>query len=213
IPKMKRGSTLVEISSVKGGTLASLRKLVGQRVTLLSIHPLFGPALESKKGMKIAVIVEKKGRGAEAPVTALAKGLFPAARVIPMTTKEHDKAMAVVLSLTHLLNVVYAGTVAEFLTPEEFARVSTPNSSMQLTLAEAVLAQDPGLSYAIQTENAYTMKVARKALRELRRAVEMVDGSDWKGFEAQFARLSRVYRSEKSATKAIREIYSAAERQ
>ena len=34
----------------------------GKRVKLLSIHPLFGPALQSKKGMKIAVIVGKERR-------------------------------------------------------------------------------------------------------------------------------------------------------
>ena len=212
VPKLKPGSTLVEISSVKGETLTSLRKLAGGRVTLLSIHPLFGPALESKKGMKIAVIVGKKEKGAEASESALAKKLFPDARVIPMTRKEHDKAMAVVLSLTHILNVVYAGTVAQFLTPEEFMRVSTPNSSMQLTLAEAVLAQDPRLSYAIQVGNAHTKKVAKRALRELRRAIGMVESSDWKAFEAQFSLLSKLYRSDKRAKTAIREIYSAAEK-
>ena len=128
--KLKPGSILVEISSVKGETLPALMKLVGERVRLLSIHPLFGPALESMKGMKIAVIVGKKG-GARGKEVALAERLFPGARLIPMSREEHDRTMAVVLSLTQLMNVVYAGTVSQFLSSDEFARVSTPNSSMQ----------------------------------------------------------------------------------
>jgi prephenate dehydrogenase len=208
VGRLKPGSTLVEISSVKGETLPALRRLVGGRVTLLSIHPLFGPALESTRGMKIAVIARKKG----GPEAALAKGLFPTSRIITMSRKEHDRTMAVVLSLTHLLNVVYAGTVSRFLSPEEFMRVSTPNSSMQLTLAEAILAQDARLSYGIQAGNAYTGKVARAASRELKRVLEMVEGSDWEAFEEHFSTLSKKYRSDKRVGSVIREIYSAAEK-
>lgn len=208
---LKRGSTLVEISSVKGETLPALRKLVGSKVTLLSIHPLFGPALASTKGMKIAVIAQRKG-GSDCPEAALARRLFPDSRVIPMSRKEHDRTMAVVLSLTHLLNVVYAGTVSQFLTPGEFMRVSTPNSSMQLTLAEAILAQDARLSYAIQTGNVYTGKVARAAARELKRVLEMIESSDWEAFDEHFSELSKRYKTDERASAVIREIYSAAEK-
>jgi len=206
--KLKPGSTLVEMSSVKGETLPALRKLLGEKVTLLSIHPLFGPALGSTKGMKIAVIASKK-RGPEA---ALARSLFPDSRIIPMSRKEHDKTMAVVLSLTHLLNVVYAATVSQFLSPEEFMRVSTPNSSMQLTLAEAILAQDARLSYGIQAGNEYTGNVARAASRELKRVLETIEKSDWKAFEEHFSELSKRYKSDKRASSVIREVYSAAEK-
>ncbi len=208
--ELKRGSTLVEISSVKGETLAALKKAVGDRVKLLSIHPLFGPALESTKGMKVAVIVGKEGKGDQE--AALARRLFPEARIVPMSRKEHDRTMAVVLSLTHLLNVVYAGTVAEFLSPDEFMKASTPNSSMQLTLAEAVLAQDARLSYAIQAGNPYSKKVARAAARELKRILAMIEGSDWKAFDEHFSRLSKRYKSDKRGNAVIREIYSAVEK-
>jgi prephenate dehydrogenase len=207
--KLKPGSTLVEISSVKGETLPALRKLVGDRVSLLSIHPLFGPALESTEGMKIAVIAGKKGTP-EGREVALANSLFPGSRIIPMSRKEHDRTMAVVLSLTHLLNVVYAGTVSQFLSPDEFMRASTPNSSMQLTLAEAILAQDARLSYGIQAGNAYTAKVARAASRELKRVLEMIESSDWKAFDEHFTELSKRYNSDKRGVSVIREIYSAA---
>jgi prephenate dehydrogenase len=210
-PTLKPGSALVEISSVKGETLPALRKLAGEGVELLSIHPLFGPALESTKGMKIAVIVGKKG-GADGRETALARRLFPEARIIPMSRKEHDKTMAVVLSLTHLLNVVYAGTASQFLSPDEFMKVSTPNSSMQLTLAEAVLAQDARLSYAIQSDNPYSKKVGRAASRELKRVLTMIESSDWGAFDEHFSKLSKRYKTDKRGSAVIREIYSAAEK-
>jgi prephenate dehydrogenase len=210
--KLKPGSTLVEISSVKGETPAALRKLVGEKVKVLSIHPLFGPALQSTRGMKIAVIVGSRRGTADHPEVALAKRLFPDARIIPMSRKAHDRTMAVVLSLTHLLNVVYAGTVSRFLTPVEFMRVSTPNSSMQLTLAEAILAQDPELSFAIQADNVYSRKVGRAASRELKKVLAMVESSDRKAFDEHFSRLSKRYNTDERASAVIREIYSAAEK-
>jgi len=209
--ELKPGSIMVEISSVKGETLPALRKLVGDRVTLLSIHPLFGPALRSTRGMKIAVIVGST-RGSSRPEVALARRLFPEARIIPMSRRDHDRTMSVVLSLTHLLNVVYAGTVAKFLTPEEFMRVSTPNSSMQLTLAEAILAQDPALSYAIQAGNVYSTKVGRAASRELKKVLAWLEGSDREAFDEHFSRLARRYKTDKRASAVIAEIYSAAEK-
>jgi prephenate dehydrogenase len=210
VGKLRPGSTLVEISSVKTQTLPALKKLVGKRVSLLSIHPLFGPALESTRGMKVAVIVGKSGAGG--PEAALARRLFPEARIIPMSLGEHDRSMAVVLSLTHILNVVYAGTASRFLTPEEFMRVSTPNSSMQLTLAEAVLAQDARLSFAIQAGNPYSKEVARAASRELKSVLSMIEASDRRAFDRHFSKLAKRYKTEKRAGAVIREIYSAAEK-
>jgi prephenate dehydrogenase len=210
VGKLRPGSTLVEISSVKTQTLPALKKLVGRRVSLLSIHPLFGPALESTRGMKVAVIV---GKGeADGPEAGLAGRLFPEARIIPMSLSEHDRSMAVVLSLTHILNVVYAGTASRFLTPEEFMRVSTPNSSMQLTLAEAVLAQDARLSFAIQAGNPYSKEVARAASRELKRVLSMIEASDRRAFDRHFSKLAKRYKTDKRAGTVIREIYSAAEK-
>jgi len=211
VGRLRPGSTLVEISSVKSKTLPALRRLVGKKANLLSIHPLFGPALESTKGMKVAVIVGGKANQ-ESPEEALARRLFPDARIIPMSLQEHDKSMAVVLSLTHILNVVYAGTASRFLTPEEFMRVSTPNSSMQLTLAEAVLAQDARLSFAIQAGNPYSKEVARAASRELKSVLSMIEGADRKAFDRHFSKLAKTYKSEKRASSVIREIYSAAEK-
>ena len=132
--------------------------------------------------------------------------------MIEMTRKQHDKTMAVILSLTHLLNIVYAGTVLHFLTPEEFMRASTPNSSMQLTLAEAVLAQDAELSFAIQARNAYSSRVGRAAWRELKRVLRTIEDSDRSAYDKNFRRLSANYGTERRAGVVMREIYSAAEK-
>ena len=57
----KRGSTLVEISSVKGETLPEIRKLLGKKAAILDPSS-FRPRARLPKGMKVAVIVGK-GRG------------------------------------------------------------------------------------------------------------------------------------------------------
>jgi prephenate dehydrogenase len=83
---------------------------------------------------------------------------------------------------------------------------------MQLTLAEAILAQDPELSFAIQADNVYSRKVGRAASRELKKVLAMVESSDRKAFDEHFSRLSKRYNTDERASAVIREIYSAAEK-
>ncbi len=207
-PSLSPGSTLMEITSVKEKVTPALTRILeGRGVTLLSVHPLFGPALESTRGMKIAVITREE-RAARPREVALAKKIFPEARIIGMSLETHDRTMAVVLSLTHLLNLVYARTVSHYLSPEEFMRSSTPNSSMQLTLAEAVLAQDPTLCYNIQIANSNSKRVAATASEELQRLSAILAKGDHRQFEEYFKSLANAFRTSSRGSSAIREVYS-----
>ena len=60
----------------------------------------------------------------------LATRLFPDANLIQIRERDHDRAMGVILSLTHLLNIAYAATVAEYIKPEDFRKLeSRPQQS------------------------------------------------------------------------------------
>jgi prephenate dehydrogenase len=111
IPQMRPGTCLVELTSIKGKILGPLRRAAAAGgVELLSVHPLFGPSLSSFKGMKICVI-ETDGKASETRVAVL----FPDAVIIPMKEREHDRMMGLMLSLTHIMNIAYAGAVDRYL--------------------------------------------------------------------------------------------------
>lgn len=202
IPK---GALVVEITSVKGKSLKGLKKhLSGRRLRLLSIHPLFGPSLASYGEMKICVIQTEKGS------EQLASELFPEATLIPMGQKEHDEAMGLILSLTHLLNIAYAGTVSRFLKPDQFRRIQTPTSAVQLTLAEGILSQSPSLYSSIQLENESSAEFAMALIDELTLLLRFIEAKDAKGFEKRFTQLSKAYAGDSKA--ALELVYQAFER-
>ena len=159
------GACVVEITSVKGKTLGKLRERVSaRRATLLSLHPLFGPSLKVQGEMKLCVIETDPGS------LATARSLFPDATLIPMKAREHDRMMGMILSLTHLVNIAYAGTVSRYLGHDEFRKIQTPTSAVQLTLAEGVLSQSPSLYSYIQLENEFSSEFADALIADPREA-------------------------------------------
>lgn len=194
IGAMKPGSTLLEISSVKGKILPELRKLLATRkgdIRLLSTHPLFGPSLSEWKGMRVCVVeTEKRGRNS---ALRLARELFPDAVLVPMSEREHDEKMGLVLSATHLLSIAYASMVSRYLSPEEFRKVQTPTSGVQLTLAEGILSQDPSLYSYIQMQNEHSGEYAAALIDELTQMLRYIEEKDALGFETRFRELSRRY--------------------
>jgi len=203
-PKLKRGATVIEISSLKRKIIGRLRPMLAKRgVTLLSLHPLFGPSLASSEGMKICVIpTSPKSR-------ELAQGLFPDAILIPMKEREHDRAMAVVLSLTHLVNIAYAGTIAKHFGAERFRSLETPTSSVQLSLAEGVLSQDPSLYSYIQLENEFSARFAGELIEQLTVFKRMIEKKQRKAFERRFSALARRYADDSKT--AMERVYEAFE--
>jgi len=203
-PQLHKGVHLIEISSIKGKILGELRPIVRKTgASLVSLHPLFGPSLSASRGMKICII--ERGKAA----LNFAKELFPDATLIPIREREHDKAMGIILSMTHLLNIAYAATVAKYMTPEEFRTLESPTSAAQMSLAEGVLNQDPSLYSYIQLENDYSTKFAGDLVDQLERLRTFLKRKDKKGFEAYFARLSAEYAQDSKT--ALQSIYEAFE--
>lgn len=182
------GTLVVEMMSVKGKVLGQLRGIVkGRGADLLSIHPLFGPSLRSPGMMRICVI-RTDGRS-----LTMAGALFPDAELIELGAREHDRAMGAILSLTHLVNLAYAGTVIRYLEPGEFRRVQTPTSAVQMTLAESLLAQDPALYSYIQMENENSPRLVGAMVKELSALLGLVRAKDREGFQKYFLELSKRY--------------------
>lgn len=200
-PDLKRGSTVVEMTSVKGDALAELRTVCRSHgVGLLSIHPMFGP-LSKEKRFKMCVV---GGKGDE----AVARRLFPGARMTLLDPKEHDRLMAYVLSLVHLLNLAFASAVVKGVGPDEFKGIASPLASAQLDLSQAILSQDPALFSKIQVENPFVVEVLSSVISQLegfRRAAERGDPSR---FEEAFSATAGSF-SRDALDEALRKVYSA----
>jgi len=105
---MKRGSYLIEISSHKSKTSQTLLK-TPSKINPICIHPMFGPGIKNIKGKNI-IIVPIKDAQKELTATKL---LFPGANFVTIDATEHDKKIAVILGLTHLINIAFANILAK----------------------------------------------------------------------------------------------------
>jgi len=136
--EMRRDSYLIDISSLKLKTVSTLLK-IPTKVNPICIHPMFGPGTKKLKGQNIISIPIRDAK----KELLVAKSLFPDASFVSIDAVEHDKKMAVILGMTHLVNL----TLANILSKEE-------NFTLVEKMAGTTFKAQKILTAAIMTESA-----------------------------------------------------------
>ena len=140
-PILSHDQLLMDLCSLKETILKSMLRFTQAQV--VGTHPLFGPFTDSIKGQNIIVC---PGRG-----TGWLKWLEDELRgkgavVTRMDPVIHDRNMAVVQGLTHLLTVCMARTLQKMnMFPDEAMSCSTPVFKLKLNLIGRLFSQDPNL--------------------------------------------------------------------
>lgn len=106
--EMKRDSYLIDISSLKTKTAAALSK-IPDKVNPVCIHPMFGPGTKKLKGQNIISIPIRDAK----KEMAVARALFEEANFVQIDAAEHDKKIAIVLGMPHLVNLALANIFAK----------------------------------------------------------------------------------------------------
>ncbi len=174
---------VAEMCSLKDHLDATSDKLRRQGLRLVSFHPLFGPDVRMLSGRTIVFC-----DGADPSDLEVVRSLFTdtSARLVQMSTREHDRRMGLVLGLTHLANLVFARALGHSsLTAGDLAEVAGVTFTKQLATTREVSGENPGLYYEIQALNQTTPETGRW----LRQALD-----DWlcaieNGDEATFCEL------------------------
>jgi len=138
--EMKRGTYLIEISSQKSKTVSSLSKMPS-KINPISIHPMFGPGTKKIKGQNIISIPIKDAKNE----LAVTKSLFPGANFVTINAAEHDKKIAMILGLTHLVNLVFANIISKDEKVSLTEKMSGTTFKVQKILAESILTESPEL--------------------------------------------------------------------
>ena len=138
--EMQRGSYLIEISSQKYKTAQTLLK-TPSRVNPICIHPMFGPGTKNIDGKNIIIIPIKDAKK-ELSVTKL---LFPKANFVTIDAPEHDKKIAVILGLTHLINIAFANILAKDEKISLTEKMSGTTFKAQKIICESILTESPEL--------------------------------------------------------------------
>jgi len=138
--EMQRGAYLIEISSQKFKTAQTLLK-TPSRVNPVCIHPMFGPGTKSIDGKNIIIIPIKDAKK-ELSITKL---LFPKANFVTIDAVEHDKKIAVILGLTHLINIAFANILAKDEKTSLTEKMSGTTFKAQKIISESILTESPEL--------------------------------------------------------------------
>ena len=138
--EMQRGSYLIEISSQKYKTAQTLLK-TPSRVNPVCIHPMFGPGTKSIDGKNVIIIPIKDAK----KELSITKMLFPKANFVTIDAAEHDKKIAVILGLTHLINIAFANILAKDEKISLTEKMSGSTFKIQKIVTESILTESPEL--------------------------------------------------------------------
>ena len=138
--EMKRGSYLIEISSHKFKTAQTLLK-TPSKINPICIHPMFGPGIKNIAGNNV-IIVPIKDAQKELTATKL---LFPGANFVTIDAIEHDKKIAVILGLTHLINIAFANILAKDEKISLTEKMAGTTFKAQRIIAESILTESAEL--------------------------------------------------------------------
>ena len=161
--EMQRESYLIDITSQKSKTAMALGK-IPTKVCPICIHPMFGPGAKGVKDQNIISIPIKDGK----KELTIAKNLFPEANFVTIDSNEHDKKIAIILGLTHLINIAFANILAKddkILLTEKMAGTTF---KAQKIIAESIHTESPELIETI-ISNPDIRKVAEEFWKDVGR--------------------------------------------
>jgi chorismate mutase/prephenate dehydrogenase len=180
LAELKPRGLVFDIGSLKSPMRSGLDALVRSGCRVCSVHPMFGPDEIGLSGRHI-LFVDVGHRGALQDARALFA--HTAADCVDLSLEEHDEVMAWVLGLSHLVNIAFAGALAESGEAVPLLRsISSSTFNAQLQVAAQVVSENPHLYYEIQQGNSRTASVVkqfRDMLDELHRSVQEEDEPAW----------------------------------
>jgi prephenate dehydrogenase len=168
-PYLHPGSVVVDVASVKVNAVRAMEAELPVFVDIVGTHPLFGPqsARDGIRGRKIAVCPV---RGRSAPRIAAFLRRMLGLKVLLTTPEEHDREVAVVQGLTHL--------IAKVLVRMEPLprRLTTASFDCLMQATEMVRYDAASLFRAIECDNPFAAEIRERFFNLAQEARAELDG-------------------------------------
>jgi prephenate dehydrogenase len=157
-PHLRPGTLVLDVCSIKVKPLAALAALLPDHVAIVGTHPLFGPQ-SGRNGIRGLRLSLCEVRGGRAPMVARFLRRWLGLEVIVTTPEAHDRQMAYVQGLSHLIGRIVAGM--------ELPPLQQTTSSFEhlMRLVETVRHDSGELFCTIAVENPFVDPVAARFFR------------------------------------------------
>lgn len=167
-PHLRDGALVIDVGSVKMLPSQWMRDLLPPTVDLVATHPLFGPqsARNGLDGLRLVVCPIRGGRAEAVAQFGRDLGLT----VTVTSAEEHDREMAYVQALTHLIG----RSLVNLNIPDE--QLKTPSYQHLLELCGLIGSDTFELFTAIQTQNPFASEIAEAFVAEARGLLDRVKG-------------------------------------
>ncbi len=185
----KRGSIIVEISSIKSAVYEILSTLSSKMdITTLCIHPMFGPgaSISSTTNKIIFIPVNKNKFKAE---ENLINNIFPNFEIIKIEEPyKHDLSISVIISIIYFINLVFSKFLIELSNSKEFQfednilnffkKISGSSFKIQSLLSESILTDDLSLFNTLFIDNTTSFQIFKKYNQIFNQLLDKVEKKD-----------------------------------
>ena len=179
-PFMKKGSLLMDVTSIKEEPALLMQKYAPEGVEVLPAHPMFGPRIRSLEGQVVVLTPLEKGKWYSRVVNFLESEKV---RVLSTTPEVHDRMMSVVQGLTHFAYISIAATLKRLeVDLKESRKFSSPIYSLMLDMIARIVAQNPYLCYSIQTKNSHIKETHQAFLETFQELKAMIENENQEEF-------------------------------
>jgi len=173
---------IAEMCSLKGHLDSIKRELRSDGVRVVSFHPMFGGHVRMLSDRTIVFCTD----GAPEDVSVV-RGLFEetSARLVDLPVEEHDRRMALVLGMSHLINLVYSRAVQQSgMTAAELGDVAGVTFGKQMKTSREVVGENPRLYFEIQALGEFTPFIGGLLHQAVEDWQALVAAGDLEGFVA-----------------------------
>ncbi|WP_440952873.1 prephenate dehydrogenase [Methanococcoides sp. FTZ1] len=181
-PKMKQGSLLMDLTSIKAEPVNAMKEYAPEDVEILGTHPMFGPSIPTLQGQIVIM----------SPIEGRCDRWFPimhdlfeksGAHIEIIDPEEHDRFVSVVQGLTHFAYITIGTTFKSLdFDISKSRRFMSPVYEIMVDFVGRILGQNPYLYAHIQMKNEQVLKVHEAFINECRLLSNIVKEQDTEAF-------------------------------
>lgn len=180
LASLKPQGIVLDVGSIKSPLKLPLMQLVDSGCKVVSIHPMFGPDIKLLSN-KHVIFIDLGDTESLLKV----KQLFQPTMVeqIDMQLEDHDRLVAYILGLSHVINIAFMSVLSESgEAAETLSQLSSTTFDAQLSIGQNVISENPHLYFEIQKLNNYSKSTLNALGDAVQRIITVVNNNQEQAF-------------------------------